>query len=211
MDEDAIRRFFEKISHDPVSGCWLWTAGCCADGYGNFRNGKMVGAHRVSWELHVGPIPDGLCVLHTCDNPPCVNPTHLFLGTHADNIADRDSKGRQAGGERHGCAKLTADDVRRIQTNRDPQRVIADKYGVSPRTISNIQCGRSWKHTGGGGNAPAPGHAMGARNGNSKLTEDGVRAIRVSAATSSVLSSKYDVAPSTINRIRNRKAWGHLS
>ncbi len=95
----------------------MWTGGKQVSGYGmayhHDENGKSVykPAHRASYELTYGPIPDGLDVLHRCDNPPCVNPAHLFLGTHAENMVDRNTKGRQARGERHPHAKLTAEDV----------------------------------------------------------------------------------------------------
>lgn len=86
-------------------GCWLWTGGKDPKGYG--RTLRFHLAHRVSWELFVGPIPKGLCVLHECDNPPCVRPDHLFLGTNLDNVKDMVAKGRQARGEANGRAKLT--------------------------------------------------------------------------------------------------------
>lgn len=88
-------RFDAKVERG--EGCWVWTGLRTQYGYGTITNGagcKLL-AHRASWELHVGPIPDGLWVLHRCDNPPCVNPAHLFLGTHADNVRDMWAKGRQ--------------------------------------------------------------------------------------------------------------------
>lgn len=88
-------RFAEKYRVNAQTGCWEWTAERNRKGYGIFwRNASMTGAHRASYELHVGPIPDGLHVLHRCDNPPCVNPAHLFLGTNQDNVDDRQRKGR---------------------------------------------------------------------------------------------------------------------
>jgi hypothetical protein len=105
-------RFWAKVQKGP--GCWLWTAYRNRDGYGQFRvGGRMSKAHRVSWMLHFGPIPGGLDVLHRCDNPDCVNPSHLWLGTDADHTADKVAKGRQSRqkGEMHGQAKLCAAEV----------------------------------------------------------------------------------------------------
>jgi hypothetical protein len=98
-------RFWQHV--DKSDTCWNWTASTKPFGYGRFvtRNHykqKEELAHRVSWELHYGPIPQGMFVCHKCDNPPCVNPEHLFLGTGDDNMKDRNSKQRQAKGERHG-------------------------------------------------------------------------------------------------------------
>lgn len=88
-------RFWEKVRK--TDGCWEWLAYTCKFGYGRIGGvrGQVLDAHRVSWELHNGPIPEGICVLHHCDNPPCTNPDHLFLGTLSDNLADMYAKGRQ--------------------------------------------------------------------------------------------------------------------
>lgn len=132
------------------SGCWEWTGVIIPDGYGQVgcRHKKT---HRVAYELMVGPIPDGLCVLHRCDNPPCVNPDHLFLGTVADNNADRDAKGRHRAlqGSANGSAKL---DERRVCEIREMLRNgvrgvdIAREFGVSPSAVSLIATGRRWDH-----------------------------------------------------------------
>ena len=91
----AKQRFEENYIPEPNSGCWLWLGYGDKDGYGKFQvNNKRWSAHRYSWFLHNGGIPNGMCVLHRCDNPPCVNPKHLWLGTSSENTADRDRKGR---------------------------------------------------------------------------------------------------------------------
>lgn len=88
-------RFLQHVSPEPNSGCHLWTAAVTGKGYGKITDKSADLAHRVAYILFVGPIPDGLCVLHKCDMPSCVNPDHLFLGTRADNLADMDRKGRR--------------------------------------------------------------------------------------------------------------------
>lgn len=92
---DVEPRFHANYEMITESGCWIWMGACNQRGYGQIRRkGRSVGAHRLSWELHNGPIPEGLQVLHKCDVPPCVNPEHLFLGTQKDNIHDAIKKGR---------------------------------------------------------------------------------------------------------------------
>ena len=141
---NRFRRYF-KPSGD---GCWLWTGWVRPSGHGGFRlDGKDVGAHRASYLLHNGPIPDGLHVCHHCDNPPCVNPTHLFLGTHADNMADMGRKGRIPSGEKHHASKLTWHAVREIrQAHRDGARQsdLAVLYGVTHATMQDVLRHRSW-------------------------------------------------------------------
>jgi hypothetical protein len=108
-------RFWEKVKTTEV--CWLWTGRLDKNGYGDIRDEerRRIRAHRVSWELHFGPIPAELCVLHKCDNPACVRPDHLFLGTPADNMKDMAQKGRSTFGERQPKAKLVEADVLEIR------------------------------------------------------------------------------------------------
>ena len=132
---------------EPNSGCWLWLGNVQKSGHGRLKwHGRTTLAHRLSWELHRGPIPPGMLVCHTCDMGGCVNPDHLFIGTHADNHADRNRKGRQARGERGGQAKLTATDV--IAIRADPRRVavIARAYGMGWSQIARIKKREWWKH-----------------------------------------------------------------
>ena len=144
-------RFASGYAPCPMSGCWLWMHGYSSSGYGRMYRGKvLVYAHRFSWEVHNGAIPDGLCVLHRCDVPVCVNPAHLFLGTPRDNMLDMWGKGRQVitppKGEAHWCAKLCAEQI--IAIRRDPRlgSVLADLYGVSQTHIYRIKSRKSWCH-----------------------------------------------------------------
>ena len=147
--EERFMRYVNKAE----SGCWLWTGNRKTFGYdyGLFftgRRGHTMSAHRASWELFRGEIPSGLCVLHTCDIPRCVNPGHLFLGTVKDNVRDMFQKGRQSKqrGEHNHNATLTAEQAANIR--RDPRRnyLVAREYGVSWSTVADIKRGRSWKH-----------------------------------------------------------------
>lgn len=148
MSGVVLSRFNDKWLGEPNSGCWLWMA-VTRGKYGLFwRNGVMASAHRASWELHRGPIPDGLDVLHQCDTPACVNPAHLRLGTHADNMRDRDAKGRHVAlrGESNGLARLTEADAVAIRADRRTGTQIANDYGVCEGTIKSVRARRTWRH-----------------------------------------------------------------
>lgn len=131
-------------------GCWLWTGQRDKDGYGHVWYGGIGQvASRLAWELTHGPIPAGYFALHSCDNPPCCRPDHLFLGTSRDNIDDMLSKGRQTSGERNGRAKLTLDQVgeirRRYATEHIRQVDLGREYGVTQTQISVITRGEQWR------------------------------------------------------------------
>lgn len=145
-------RFWEKV--DTSGECWEWTANRYSAGYGQFSasSGHPSLAHRIAWELTNGSIPDGMHVCHNCpggDNPACVNPAHLFLGTAADNSADMVRKARSARGEGHPSVRLTETDVRRIRAlsaNGVPFVAIAVQFGVGHTTILNVAHRRTWRH-----------------------------------------------------------------
>jgi hypothetical protein len=147
---EAMRdRFMEKVAPEPVNGCWIWAASKMADGYGLFFNGaKTERAHRVAYRLWNGPIQQGLSVLHQCDNPSCVNPSHLFLGTQKDNVDDMMKKGRSAhaAGSSHGRAKLSEANVLDIREDQRRHVDIAAAYGVSRGLISMIKARKIWAH-----------------------------------------------------------------
>lgn len=130
------------------NGCWKWLGAISHAGYGNLTyQGKQLSSHRVSYELHTGPIPKGMWVLHTCDNKWCVNPEHLFLGDRQDNADDAVTKGRYAKGHHQGSAKLKEDDVRTIRKMIDEGcslTEIAYEYGVSATAISWIKSWQNW-------------------------------------------------------------------
>jgi hypothetical protein len=141
----------ERLAHyaQPVRGCWVWTGATDGYGYGLMRfHGKVIRSHRVAYLVHRGPIPAGLVVRHDCDNPPCVNPSHLRLGTRVDNNRDRDKRGRHVPqiGEEHPLAILTEADVLTIRASRLDRRKLADLFGVSLWTVDDVRTRRSWKH-----------------------------------------------------------------
>lgn len=139
-----------------ADGCWEYTGARSRKGYGRIgmggKRGVLTGAHRASWMVHRGEIPAGMQVLHHCDNPPCVNPDHLFVGTPADNMNDKFQKGRAAGapGERHPRSKLTEADVQEIRSRYArggiTMRALAAHFGVSCPCIYNIFALKTWSH-----------------------------------------------------------------
>ena len=152
-------RFLDKCIPEPNSGCWLWTASYSRKTeYGRFRMDKnpsvaMALAHRASWLLFKSEIPDGLLVCHHCDNRACVNPEHLFLGTHADNLQDASRKGRLKWknsrelptGERHHAAKLTWEIVDEIRSSIEIDTYFVRKYGVSYPTVARVRTFKTWR------------------------------------------------------------------
>lgn len=151
MRGSLAERFEAKYIPEPNSGCWLWTGALNSDGYGGIGEShtrRVLTAQRAAWQLYRGEIPNGMHVLHRCDVRCCVNPDHLFLGTHQENIADCKAKGRavRAVGEKQHNAKLTADKVRRIRNDTRTLKAIAREYGVSFSTVSFVKRRETWKH-----------------------------------------------------------------
>lgn len=146
------RNFWRQV--DKSGDCWIWSGLCMKAGYGEiWRHSTMLYTHRLSYEFHKGCIPDGLLVLHECDNPPCVNPDHLFLGTYLDNVRDMINKGRQGvvpRGEKARHSKLTTEQVLEIReayaSGRNTQVELARIYGIHKRNIWMITSRKVWKH-----------------------------------------------------------------
>ncbi len=154
IKESDIKRFEDKYTPEPNTGCWIWTA-YTYKGYGRFQTTKPTRselAHRISYMIYVGEIKNNLLVCHKCDNRFCVNPAHLFLGTIKDNNNDRDKKGRHISnpGEKHGCHILKDYQVIEIRKEYVKQygsiSKIAKKFGVSNSTIGLIVTNKTWRH-----------------------------------------------------------------
>ena len=147
-------RLWEKVVKGSREQCWEWTGNKLPRGYGIMSAGKRgsgnVYVHRLSYELSYGEIPRGMLVCHRCDNPSCVNPNHLFVGTNADNAADKASKNRcnSPVGVKNGNAKLDDESVRFIRGSTETYAALAAKYGVSQQVIFCAKKGRTWKHVG---------------------------------------------------------------
>jgi hypothetical protein len=203
-------RFERKVSPD-ASGCWMWTGAVNAAGYGVMRSvGKRNHfAHRLSYELHTGPIPDGFLVCHTCDRPGCSRPDHLFIGTHVDNAMDMRVKGRAAKGEAR--SKLTERDVALIRASNDTSSSIGVALGVTRTTVDRIRHRKTWTHVGSAQDAWTSARAVGARNGRTVLTAEMVRLIRASADSYANLASRFGVSCGAIQRVKQRTSWRHVA
>lgn len=171
LTKNQERNFWDKVDKQSLNGCWLWIGAKARRGYGSFKIGRrQLGAHRISYLHHMGPIPEGigyhgLCVCHHCDNPSCVNPDHLFLGTHEDNMIDCLRKKRFASGdnngmrimpekrsfgESNGCSKLTSEKVLTIRCAYSAggvtQRSLCAQFGISYSQMSAIINRKRWAH-----------------------------------------------------------------
>lgn len=210
------KRFMLQVKK--TKQCWLWAAATDRDGYGIFR-GSIAGktytkAHRFSYSLHTGEIiPDGMIAMHSCDNPRCVNPDHLSLGTNMDNMRDKIAKGRMrvAEGENGGHAVLTEKQVKAIVLDPRPYAQIAADYGVKASTIGSIKQRKSWKSVDIKKIVKTQRTGMrGTRQWSTHLADQDIRNIRSSQLSGKELSKRYEVSSQTICDIRKRRSWAHL-
>ncbi len=217
----VVERVWSKIVRN--EGCWIWQGTYSSYGYGTlnvrFASRKSLHryAHRLVYEIMYGSIPPGMFVCHTCDNPPCCNPDHLFLGTCRDNVDDMVNKGRQRRGSQAANSVLSEEQVEAVRKRYSEggitQIKLAEQYGVTQRHISGVINGRFWKHVGGVDREKRSqdrNRVRGSRVGGSKLTEGAVREIRELCRQGELyrsLASKFGVSRALISGIVLRKIW----
>jgi hypothetical protein len=223
------QRFEEKINKTDL--CWEWTGSLNIRGYGVIivANKKPDTAHRVSYRLYKGEIPPGMCVCHTCDNPKCVRPEHLFLGTRADNNADMVAKGRgvYSRGEkltRVGLTEQAVAEIKQIRMNTYlTYKQIGQIYGVLPNVVCAICDGRTWKHVAPEGavvskraseRKPIDPSTLKKRSGHKILNEEQVREIRRLRATTHMtydeIGARFGVRKHVVYQIVHRRSWSHI-
>lgn len=212
----AAERFEMQVKRRE-DGCWIWAGGVDLDGYGAFK-GEAAGqqflrAHRWSWAHHNNKrVPPGAHICHTCDNPRCVNPEHLFLGDPLANMRDKVAKGRLrvADGEKNGHAKLTEAQARAILADPRPHAAIAADYGVKSSTVGSIKQRVSWQHIEDVVVAQPPPRVSHRQGVSDRITPDIVRAIRNAAEPLKALAERHGVSVQTVCDIRKRRSWAHI-
>jgi hypothetical protein len=230
---DVVVRFWPKVNVPKhINGmvdenaCWLWTSytrtGRMGSGltYGRIKvkvGGvwKHIAAHRLAYELTYGLVPEGKCVLHTCDVPLCCNPNHLFIGTVDDNNKDRVEKGRSSMGEAHPKAVLTEErviEIVKLTKEGWTQRALAEKFNVGKRSIQNILEGKGWKHITGIERRES-GSGKGTDHVQAKVTPDQVREIRRlfdECHNLNQVGLKFGISRATVRDIVLRRTWKHV-
>lgn len=213
---DIVERLLSRIKVNS-EGCFEWQGPRHRQGYGLvFANGKKSFAHRDSFQAFRREIPSGMCVCHRCDNPCCINPAHLFLGTHADNMKDMARKKRSTAGEKSHSAKVSASDVlemTRLYKSGVDQGKLAQRYGIARCTVSEIVRGTKWR--GIIREVASEGRAAyrGSRHPNAKLNEGKVREVRKmhkSGVETKSIAKAMGVCEGTIHAVLTGTTWSHV-
>jgi len=225
-----VRRIWNKVQiPSDLNDCWNWTGACDRDGYGRINvNTKSYRSHRLIYEMYNGYFNQNLEVCHKCDNPRCVNPNHLFLGTLQDNMDDKVSKNRQVQGSRVNTAKLSENDVYDILSGIQSgkyknQTVIRKKFGFTATGISDMMCGRTWKklterictelNTTLNNLRIKSTKDTSVYNSRGKLSDNDVRTIRLllsQGQSGNSIAKQFGITAAGIYRIRDGKAYKHV-
>lgn len=194
-DTSSVEKLLRRSCvEDAVSGCWVWSGSHDVDGYGRvgIRGGSRK-AHRLSYETFIGPIPSGGCVCHRCDNPPCIRPDHLFVGTNRENIADRTRKGRDAHAESSGMARLTSALVAELRASSESTAAWARRHNVSVSASGSARRGITWKSV----SAPSRDRQV------SRVSAAVIDAVRSSTESAGVLGKRFGISKTHVGRIRS--------
>lgn len=191
--------------------CIEFTRAKCPQGYGRvwYKN-KIWLSHRLSYRLSFGKFDEALFVCHHCDNPACINPDHLFLGTNRDNLDDMLRKGRsqKCQGELHSQRKLTEEEIVSIRKDERIYRLIAAEYGIAEAYVSRIKSKQTWPHV--ESESVKIGYAVGERNAGAVLTESDIRQIRSDPRSNTDIANDFGVTRQNIRRIKLRETWKHV-
>jgi hypothetical protein len=200
MRTRQAENFWKQVSRAGPTECWSWQGRTCRKGYGRFGNRL---AHRVAFQLDTGSDPGSLLVCHHCDNPPCCNPAHLFLGTAQDNSDDMKAKDRQnkARGEDASRAVLTEVDVIAIRNSPLTHKQLAEQYGVSQSAIALARRAKNWQHL---------QEEAGSRRHLTPMQVQEIRCKLRQGWTGRELALAFDVSEGTISLIRNKRIWKHV-
>jgi hypothetical protein len=218
FEKDAEARFWLQVKSSS-DGCWEFAPNRADPSYRKISvDGRYIYAHRYSWTLHNGEVPEGHDVCHRCDNPKCVRPDHLFIETHRNNMLDAVEKRRIAHGSRVGSSKLVDEDVREMFALRSKGwtcKQISSHIGISEISVNHILNGRNWKHLGLSqpDNIVQLTQARGERMGSAKLSEDQVREIfemRANGELQRTIAEKFGLSQSHVSTILAGKRWAHV-
>lgn len=213
--ESAIKRMVKYTNKTEINECWEWQSTCNKRNYAMLsiggRSGLYARASRIAYYLNFGPFNEDLLVCHSCDNPKCVNPNHLFLGTHKDNTNDMYRKGRESlpptfYGENHSRSTLKEQEVIEIYNSSCEAKILASTYNVSKKTIYEIWKGTTWKHL----NLQPKNLKPVVPTPKRRLTEEQVRYIRSSKKPNKTLANEFNYDASSVGKIKKFKLYQHV-